>query len=159
MTLTAGSAGVSKRGAGRKRKASNISRLPLKERTTKEQERLVQISLMSHAGLPVKVIANDLQLSRHTVSKYLKKQREFFPHLQSVEHYKTNKQALIESVESQALQSIAEGLVKPDVSLKDSTLAFKILHQSNRLESNQSTANVNNNIQFSMTPLSKAQDS
>jgi predicted transcriptional regulator len=157
MTLTASSATF--KGAGRKRKANNISRLPLKERTTKEHERLVQISLMSHAGLPVKVIANDLQLSRHTVSKYLKKQREFFPHLQSVEQYKTNKQSLIESVESQALQSIAEGLSKSDVTLKDSTLAFKILHQSNRLESNQSTQNINNNVQFSGTPLLKAKDS
>ena len=159
MGLTASSASF--KGAGRKRKVktSNISRLPLKERTTKEQERLVQISLMSHAGLPVKVIANDLQLSRHTVSKYLKKQREFFPHLQSVENYKTNKQALIESVESQALQSIATGLIRPDVTLKDSTLAFKILHQSNRLESNQSTQNINNNIQFSGTPLPKLKDS
>ena len=114
---------------------------------------------MQKSGIKKVEIAKQLGITPQTVSKYLRTQAIFFPHLKDVDAYRINKQALIESVESQALQSIATGLAGADVTLKDSTLAFKILHQSNRLESNQSTANVNSNVQFSGTPLLKAKDS
>ena len=159
MGLTASSASF--KGAGRKRKAVKIlpQRSKLEERTKEEHRKLLQIVAMSQAGLPTKAIAKELSLCRQTVNKYLKKQEEFFPHLKQVDHYRVNKESLIQAVESQALQSIADSLKNTAPNVRDASLAFRTLHQASRLESNQSTQNINNNVQFSGTPLLKAKDS
>lgn len=159
MTLTASSA--SYKGAGRKRKAksSNISRLSLEDRTKQEHKRLVEISVLSSLGLSKTAIAKRLDLHPATITNYLKKQATYFPNLKDVDAYRINKESLIQAVESQALQSIADSLKNTAPNVRDASLAFRTLHQASRLESNQSTANIANTVQFSSTPLLKTKDS
>lgn len=159
MTLTASSASF--KGAGRKRKVKQAVRaqsISLQERTTKEQERLINITVMQKAGIKKIEIAKQLDLHPSTVTKYLKRINTYYPHLKDVDAYRINKESLIQAVESQALQSIANTLQSETLNVRDASLAFKTLHQAGRLESNQSTANINNNIQFSKAPLSKAKE-
>lgn len=157
MPLTASSATF--KGAGRKRKVVRAQNLSLIERTSKEQERLINITIMQKAGIKNNEIAKQLDLHPSTVSKYLKRIATYFPNLKDVDAYRINKESLIQAVESQALQSIANSLQNSAPNVRDASLAFRTLHQASRLESNQSTANINNNVQFSGTPLLKAKDS
>ena len=157
MPLTASS--HSAKGAGRKRKAVRAQNLNLIERTTKEQERLINITIMQKSGIKNNEIAKQLGITPQTVSKYLRKQELLFPNLKDVDAYRINKESLIQAVESQALQSIANSLQNSAPNVRDASLAFRTLHQASRLESNQSTQNINNNVQFSGTPLLKAKDS
>lgn len=109
-------------------------------------------------GLPQEVIARKVGVSSRTIRSWNLETLKRFPIISSVPAYVEDRTDSVQAMELKALESINVTLDSPSVTLKEATLAFKVLHSAGRLERNLSNLNVNNQISFTESKQGNSDD-
>lgn len=97
---------------------------------------------MDVAGVPRTEIARALGVHKATVSKALAKFEPLFQGLREVRDFREVKADIIDATQLRLLQSLMSEEKHKKASLNQAAYAFDVLYKANRLERNQSTANV-----------------
>lgn len=99
----------------------------------------IMVASMIAKGMSQRTICKVLNLHHKTVSRYAKETLENYPEIRSVIAYEKDRKDIITNAERKSLKSIHKRLDKG--TLRDSVLAFKVLHHAGRLERGVSTDN------------------
>ena len=113
-------------------------------------------AVMASNGQSTKTIANKLGITAGTVRRWSKAILDSYPNLPEVLEYDENRADLVAHIEGKALKSIHDKIDKPNVALKDATLAFKVLHTAGRLERGLSSQNISQKVDISFTSVNPA---
>lgn len=110
-----------------------------------------EAALVVELGLkdtPQRAIAKAVGCNAATVSRYLKKFKKAFKHIDKIDEYREVKSQIIDSVAFETLKTMNNPSKLKKATFNNLAYGFDILNKASRLERNLSTANISSAIQF-----------
>lgn len=110
-----------------------------------------QALVLKARGLPQSIIARELDLDPATVSRISSQYSGLLQELETVQEFRDAKGDLLDAAQAKVLKSLVNEGKLDKATLYHVAYALDVLYKSNRLERNQSTANVATTLTYTGT--------
>lgn len=124
---------------------------PGRKRRVISDAKKAEILTLKARGYPNAVVAREAGVEASSVTRLLAQYSGLMQELENVERFRDGKADLLDAAQLRVLKSLVDASKLDKASLNQVAYAMDVLYKSNRLERNQSTANVSTRHQFTTT--------